>query len=61
MLLDRRVGRTPLSKYKTQLRHYNFLTPDAVRVEAFNYRLGDRSALEYVVDPYRVKTGAVGL
>ncbi len=61
MPLDRHVGRIPLSNYRTPLRHYNFLTLDGILAEAFNHRLGNRSALEDVVDLYQVKTGAVGL
>ena len=36
---------------------YNdFLTLDGIPSEAFEYRLGNRSALEWVIDRYRVKT-----
>ena len=45
-----------LSKDKTQLRYNGFLTLDGIPAEAFNYRLGNRSALEWVIDQYRVKT-----
>ena len=45
-----------LSKDKTQLRYNDFLTLDGIPAAAFNYRLGNRSALEWVIDQYRVKT-----
>ena len=34
---------------------YNFLTLESIPTEVFDYRLGNRSALEWVVDQYRVK------
>ena len=45
-----------LSKDKTQLRYNSFLTLDGIPAAAFGYRLGNRSALEWVIDQYRVKT-----
>lgn len=54
--LDWRVDKMRLSKDKTQLRYNDFLTLDGIPAEAFNYRLGNRSALEWVIDQYRVKT-----
>ena len=41
---------------KTQLRYNDFLTLDGIPAAAFGYRLGNRSALEWVIDQYRVKT-----
>ena len=36
---------------------YNeFLTLDGIPPEAFEYRLGNRSALEWVIDQYQVST-----
>ena len=35
---------------------YDFLTLDGIPVEVYDYKLGTRSALEWVVDQYRVKT-----
>ena len=36
---------------------YNdFLTLDGIPAKALEYRLGNRSALEWVIDQYRVKT-----
>ena len=56
MPLDWRVEKMRLSKDKTQLRYNGFLTLDGIPSEVFNYRLGNRSALEWVIDQYRVKT-----
>ena len=54
--VDWRVERMKLSKDKTQLKYNDFLTLDGISAKAFDYRLGNRSALEWVVDQYRVKT-----
>ena len=56
MPLDWRVAQMRFSKDKTQIRYNDFLTLDGVPAEVFQYRLGHRSALEWVVDQYRVKT-----
>ena len=56
MPLDWRVEKIRLSKDKTQLLYNGFLTLDGIPSEAFNYRLGNRSALEWIIDQYRVKT-----
>ena len=54
--LDWRVEKMRLSKDKTQLKYNDFLTLDGIPAKAFDYRLGNRSALEWVIDQYRVKT-----
>ena len=54
--LDWRVEKMKVSKDKTQLVYNNFLTLDGIPAQAFGYRLGNRSALEWVIDQYRVKT-----
>ena len=54
--LDYRVEKMRLSKDKKQIRYNDFLTLGGIPEEAFNYRLGNRSALEWVIDQYRVKT-----
>ena len=56
MTVDWRVERMKFSKDKTQLKYNDFLTLDSIPPEGFEYRLGTRSALEWVVDQYRVKT-----
>lgn len=45
-----------LSPDKSSLRYNGFLTLTGIPEEAFEYRLGNRSALEWVIDQYRVKT-----
>ena len=54
--IDWRVEKMKLSKDKTQLVYNDFLTLDGIPTKAFDYRLGNRSALEWVIDQYRVKT-----
>ena len=54
--IEWRVEKMRLSKDKTQLKYNDFLTLDGIPPEAYEYRLGNRSALEWVVDQYRVKT-----
>ena len=54
--IDWRVEKMKLSKDKTQLVYNDFLTLDGIPAKTFNYRLGNRSALEWVIDQYRVKT-----
>ena len=54
--LDWRVEKMKLSKDKTQIKYNDFLTLDGIPAKAFEYRLGNRSALEWVIDQYRVKT-----
>ena len=49
------VEKMKLSKDKTQLIYNDFLTLDGIPLEVYEYRLGTRSALEWVVDQYRVK------
>ena len=53
--LNWRVEKMKLSKDKTQIVYNNFLTLDGIPSKAFDYRLGTRSALEWVIDQYRVK------
>ena len=50
------VVQMKLSGDKTQIRYNDFLTLDGIPPKAFEYRLGNRSALEWVIDQYRVKT-----
>ena len=55
MTVDWRVEKMKLSKDKTQLKYNDFLTLDGIPAEVYDYRLGTRSALEWIVDQYRVK------
>ena len=54
--LNWRVERTKLSKDKTQIIYNDFLTLGGIPPEVFEYRLGNRSALDWIIDQYRVKT-----
>ena len=54
--LDWKVEKMKLSKDRTQIVYNNFLTLDGIPSKVFDYRLGTRSALEWVIDQYRVKT-----
>ena len=54
--LNWRVERMRLSKDKTQIAYNDFLTVGGIPSEVFEYRLGNRSALEWIVDQYRVST-----
>ena len=56
--LNWRVEKMALSKDKSLLRYNEFLTLIGIPAEAYEYRLGNRSALEWVVDQYRVSTDA---
>ena len=53
--LDWRVEKMKLSKDKTQLVYNDFLTLDRIPAKALQYRLGNRSALEWVINQYCVK------
>ena len=55
MKIDWRVEKMKLSKDKAQLRYNDFLTLDGIPTETYDYKLGNRSALEWVIDQYRVK------
>ena len=55
MQVDWRVEKMKLSKDKTQLKYNDFLMSDGIPAEVYDYKLGTRSALEWVVDQYRVK------
>ena len=54
--LNWRVEKMKLSRDKTQIKYNDFLTLDRIPAKVFDYRLGNRSALEWVIDQYRVKT-----
>ena len=53
--IDWRVEKMKLSKNKMQLVYNDSLTIAGIPVEVYDYRLGTRSALEWVIDQYRVK------
>ncbi len=54
--LSYRVEKMRLSRDRTQLRVNDFLTLAGIPPRAFDYRLGNRSALEWVVDRYQVRS-----
>jgi predicted helicase len=54
--LNWRVEKIRLSKDKTQLVYNDFLTLAGIPPETFAYRLGNRSALDWIIDQYQVKT-----
>jgi predicted helicase len=51
-----RVERMKLSKDKTQLQYNDFITLKGIPLEVYEYRIGNRSALEWVIDQYRVSS-----
>ncbi len=54
--LDWRVERMKLAAGKTEIVYNNFLTLKGVPPAVFDYKMGNRSALEWVIDQYRVST-----
>ena len=56
MQVNWNVEKMKLSKDKAQLKYNDFLTLEGIPTEVYDYRLGTRSALEWIVDQYRVKT-----
>ena len=53
--IDWQVEKMRFSKDKTQIYYNDYFTLDGIPAEAFAYTLGTRSAVEWVVDQYRVK------
>ena len=45
-----------LSKDKRSLIYNDFLTLSGIPAEVFEYRLGNRSALDWIIDQYQVST-----
>jgi predicted helicase len=54
--LEWRVEKMKLSKDKRSLIYNEFLTLGGIPDEAFEYRLGNRSALDWIIDQYQVST-----
>jgi predicted helicase len=52
--LDWRVDAMKLTKDRDAIRYNDFLTLVGIPERVFEYRLGNRSALEWVIDQYRV-------
>jgi predicted helicase len=55
MPLNWRVDKMKLSRDKRQIIYNDSLTLGGIPPEAFEYKLGNRSALDWVIDQYRVK------
>jgi predicted helicase len=56
--LNWRVEKMRLSKDKTQIKYNQFFTLAGIPTEAFEYKLGNRSALDWVIDQYQISTDA---
>jgi predicted helicase len=54
--IDWRVKKMRLSKDKTQIKYNDFLTLTGIPLEALKYRLGNRSALDWIIDQYQIST-----
>jgi predicted helicase len=54
--IDWRVEKMRLSKDKTQIKYNDFLTLTDIPPETFEYKLGNRSALDWIIDQYQVST-----
>ena len=54
--LNWRVEKMKLTKDKTAIVYNEFLTLAGVPPEVFEYRLGNRSALDWIIDRYQVRT-----
>jgi predicted helicase len=52
--LDWRVEAMKLTKDKSAIIYNDFLTLTGIQPEVFDYKLGNRSALEWIVDQYRI-------
>ena len=55
MSLDWSVEKMKLSKDKTQIQYNELLTIEGIPAETHDYRLGTRSALEWIVDQYKIE------
>ncbi len=58
MPLNWRVEKMALSKDKSQIRYNSFLTLENIPADVFQYKLGNRSALEWIIDQYCVTVDA---
>jgi predicted helicase len=54
--LDWKVVKMKLSKDKTTIIYNDFLSMTGIPYEVFEYKLGVRSALEWIIDQYQIKT-----
>ena len=54
--LNWNVQKMKLSKDNTQITYNDFLTLDGIPANALKYKLGNRSALEWIINQYQIKT-----
>ena len=54
--LNWRVDKMKLTPDKTALIYNNFLTLEGIPPQVFDYKLGNRAALDWVIDQYKVST-----
>lgn len=54
--LSWRIEKMKLSNDKASILYNEFLTLNGIPPEVFNYRLGNRSALEWIIEQYCIKT-----
>ncbi len=54
--LDLKVEKMKLTKDKTGIIYNNVLTLRGIPPEAFDYKLGNRSAIDWIIDQYQVST-----
>ncbi len=54
-LISKNTSQCQGKKDTTQLNYNDYLVLDGIPAEVYDYRLGNRSTLEWVVDQYRVK------
>jgi len=55
-ILNLRVKAMRMNKDRTAIIYNDFLTLKDIPPDVFEYRLGNRSALEWVIDQYQVST-----
>ncbi len=55
MPLNWEVEKMKLSQDKTQIEYNDFLTIEGIPAEVHDYKLGTRSALEWIVNQYEIK------
>lgn len=58
--LDWRVEKMRVSPDKRSIIYNDFLTLEGIPEQAFEYKIGNRSALQWVMDQYRIKTDEEG-
>ncbi|MCX6147307.1 MAG: N-6 DNA methylase [Candidatus Kapabacteria bacterium] len=54
--LDWKVVKMKLNKDKSAIIYNDFLTLTGIPYEVFEYKLGNRSALDWIIDQYQIKT-----